>query len=166
MPTILLASGARADVFRAYGLTVQDLGVARPGCDRSIVTVSLFGALIGSPCCLVTGVFSACQVEGMEAICVECGNDLATEGYRVCWDCLELLGDEAPVRDSVSAIHADKADALAEGHAIEDEGGDAHYDPSRCPSCGRKPVGPAFGTTGAYSRCTFGHVFPIIAQEG
>jgi predicted amidophosphoribosyltransferase len=32
-----------------------------------------------------------------ELICVECGDDLATEGYLVCSDCLEELGDQAPV---------------------------------------------------------------------
>lgn len=30
-------------------------------------------------------------------ICVECGNDEATEGYLVCSDCLEELGDGAPI---------------------------------------------------------------------
>lgn len=28
-----------------------------------------------------------------------------------------------------------------------------------CPSCGREPVGPAFGTTDTYVRCSLGHVF-------
>lgn len=27
-------------------------------------------------------------------ICVECGNDLATQGYKYCSDCLEEIGDE------------------------------------------------------------------------
>jgi len=29
----------------------------------------------------------------LEPICEECGNDLATEGYPYCSDCLEDLGD-------------------------------------------------------------------------
>lgn len=38
-----------------------------------------------------------CAPEGSWPICCECGNDLACEGYLVCSDCLERLGDEAPV---------------------------------------------------------------------
>jgi hypothetical protein len=30
----------------------------------------------------------------LETICVECGNDLACEGYELCSDCLEELGDD------------------------------------------------------------------------
>ena len=28
-----------------------------------------------------------------ERVCVECGNDLATQGYRKCSDCLEETGE-------------------------------------------------------------------------
>lgn len=28
-----------------------------------------------------------------DGACIECGNDDPTEGYRVCSDCLEALGD-------------------------------------------------------------------------
>lgn len=31
-----------------------------------------------------------------EPICVECGNDLATQGWEVCWDCLEQLNPTSP----------------------------------------------------------------------
>lgn len=36
------------------------------------------------------------ECEGL--ICEECGNDTAASGLRVCLDCAEELGDDAPTR--------------------------------------------------------------------